>query len=70
MPIAGYGRVDGRRFALTGLVAEVDGSALIRHHLSGPVQDAGALGVELAEVLLSPGSRHHPEKTHIDGTVT
>jgi hydroxymethylbilane synthase len=56
VPIAGHGRVDGHRFALTGLVAEVDGSALIRHHLSGPVQDAGALGVELAEVLLTRGA--------------
>jgi hydroxymethylbilane synthase len=56
VPIAGHGRVDGRRFALTGLVAEVDGSALIRHHLSGPVQDAAALGVELAEVLLTRGA--------------
>jgi hydroxymethylbilane synthase len=48
--------VDGRRFVLTGLVAEIDGSALIRHRLSGPVQDAGALGVELAEVLLTRGA--------------
>jgi hydroxymethylbilane synthase len=56
VPIAGYGRVDGRRFTLTGLVAEVDGSALIRHRLSGPVQEAVALGVELAEALLARGA--------------
>ena len=56
VPIAGHGRVDGDRFALTGLVAEVDGSALIRHSLSGPRQDAAAIGVELAEVLLTLGA--------------
>ena len=56
VPIAGYGRMDGRQFALTGLVAEIDGSALIRHHLSGPAQDAAALGVELAEMLLARGA--------------
>jgi len=56
VPIAGYGRVDGRRFALTGLVAEIDGSALIRQHLSGPARDAAALGVELAEMLLARGA--------------
>ncbi len=56
VPIAGHGRVDGDRFALTGLVAEVDGSTLIRHSLSGPRQDAAAIGVELAEVLLTRGA--------------
>ena len=56
VPIAGYGRVDGPRFALTGLVAEVDGSALIRHRLNGAARDAAALGVELAEVLLARGA--------------
>jgi hydroxymethylbilane synthase len=56
VPIAGHGRVDGTRFALTGLVAEVDGSALIRHRLNGAARDAAALGIELAEVLLARGA--------------
>jgi hypothetical protein len=31
-------------------------AAFIRHQVSGPVSDAAALGVELAEVLLSRGA--------------
>ncbi len=56
VPIAGYGTVASGRFRLAGLVAEVDGSALIRHRLCGPADTAAALGIELAEVLLSRGA--------------
>ncbi|MFO7708764.1 MAG: hydroxymethylbilane synthase [Desulfobacterales bacterium] len=56
VPIAGHATVDGETLRLTGLVAEVDGSALIRHALSGPARSAARLGAELAEVLLSSGA--------------
>jgi hydroxymethylbilane synthase len=56
VPIAGCGRIEGPHFTLTGLVAEVDGSTVIRHSLSGPAASAERIGVELAEVLLSRGA--------------
>ncbi len=56
VPIAGYGTVAAGRFQMTGLVAEVDGSALIRHRLAGPANAAAVLGIELAEVLLGRGA--------------
>jgi hydroxymethylbilane synthase len=55
VPIAGHGRLDGGHFTLTGLVADVDGSTVIRHRLSGPAASAERIGIELAEILLSRG---------------
>lgn len=56
VPIAGHATVDGATVRLAGLVADVDGSALIRHSLAGPARSAARLGIELAEVLLSRGA--------------
>ena len=56
VPIAGYGRIEGSHFTLTGLVAAVDGRDVIKHSLSGPAAFAERIGVELAEILLSRGA--------------
>ncbi len=56
VPIAGYGRVEQQRFTLTGLVAELDGRTVIKHRLSGAVEDAEGIGQALAEILLSRGA--------------
>jgi len=56
VPIAGHGRLDGAFFTLTGLVADVDGSTVIKHRLSGPACSAERVGIELAEILLSRGA--------------
>ncbi len=56
VPIAGHGTLNKNTYHLTGLVADVDGSVLIRHSLAGPAQSAAHLGTELAEVLLSRGA--------------
>jgi hydroxymethylbilane synthase len=55
VPIAGYGVADEKRFYLTGLVAEVDGTTLIKDSRSGPVDGAVRIGIELAETLLDRG---------------
>jgi hydroxymethylbilane synthase len=56
VPIAGHGRLDGENFTLTGLVADVDGSTVIKDRLSGPAGSAEKIGIELAEILLSRGA--------------
>ena len=56
VPVAGHGRLDGAHFTLTGLVADVDGSTLIKHRLSGPASAAERIGIELAEILLNRGA--------------
>jgi hydroxymethylbilane synthase len=42
---------------LEGLVAEPDGSRVIRDSLSGPAADASRIGEALAERLLDAGAR-------------
>ena len=56
IPIAGHGKIENDRYMLTGLVAEVDGSRLIKDSISGPVEASENLGVELAERLLDKGA--------------
>ncbi len=56
VPIAAHGKIVNSTLQLDGLVGTVDGKKLIRHHLEGPLGQAEALGVELAEVLLQKGA--------------
>ncbi len=56
VPIAAHGRMEGDTFTLSGLVAELDGSTIIRETRSGPAHRSEAIGVELAEHLLTLGA--------------
>jgi hydroxymethylbilane synthase len=55
-PIAAHARLDGRRLMLDGLVAEPDGSRLLRDAAAGSADDPAALGVLLAERMLAAGA--------------
>jgi hydroxymethylbilane synthase len=56
-PIAAHARLEGERLMLDGLVAEPDGSRLLRDSASGNVNDPVALGDLLAERILTNGAR-------------
>jgi len=53
---AGHGEILADTFSLTGLVAGMDGSRIIKADLSGPADSAEAIGVKLAEQLLARGA--------------
>jgi len=55
-PIAAHARLDGDRLILDGLVAEPDGSRLLRDTASGGIDEPLALGTRLAERLLAAGA--------------
>jgi hydroxymethylbilane synthase len=57
VPIAGHAEVTGDRLELTGLVAAVDGSELVKETLTGATAAAEETGVGLAELLLARGAR-------------
>ncbi|MDY6903935.1 MAG: hydroxymethylbilane synthase [Thermodesulfobacteriota bacterium] len=57
VPMAAFAEIDGNTVSIEGLVADLDGSRLIRDHVSGNPEAAAELGVELAEKLLSVGAR-------------
>jgi hydroxymethylbilane synthase len=55
-PIAAYATLDAGRIHIDGLVAEPDGSRLLRDSCSGSAEDPAALGRQLAERMLSAGA--------------
>ncbi|SFU08811.1 hydroxymethylbilane synthase [Pseudoalteromonas sp. DSM 26666] len=56
VPIGAYALVDGEQVHLRGLVGAIDGSEILRDEISGHVDDAEKLGVELAKKLLAQGA--------------
>jgi hydroxymethylbilane synthase len=56
VPIAGHGEIIGNTFQLTGLVADIDGSRIIKSVLSGAVDSSESIGISLAEELISRGA--------------
>ena len=57
VPIAGFATLKDGVLALTGLVASVDGSKMIKKSANGSPADAEKLGIALAEELLAMGGR-------------
>jgi hydroxymethylbilane synthase len=55
-PIAAHAELEGKFLILDGLVAEPDGSRLLRDSLSGSVDDPAAVGGLLAERILAAGA--------------
>jgi hydroxymethylbilane synthase len=55
-PIAAHARLEGQSLLLDGLVAEPDGSRLVRDTVSGRIDDPAALGRLLAERILDAGA--------------
>lgn len=64
VPIAGHAKVTENSIVLTGLVAEVDGSLLLREMMSGPLDQGEKLGVEMADRLLEKGGREILENVY------
>ncbi|NTV42315.1 MAG: hydroxymethylbilane synthase [Syntrophobacteraceae bacterium] len=56
VPIGGFARVDGAEVELTGLVASLDGTVIIRRSLRGPREEAAEIGRRLAREVLRDGA--------------
>ncbi|WP_027180367.1 hydroxymethylbilane synthase [Maridesulfovibrio bastinii] len=57
VPIAAWSKIDGDSVALTGFVADVDGSKPIRLEKTGPVTEAWKIGTDLAKEVLAQGAK-------------
>jgi hydroxymethylbilane synthase len=55
-PIAAYATLDGNAMTLDGLVAEPDGSRLLRDSITGSAADPCSLGEQLADRVLAAGA--------------
>lgn len=56
VPIAGHGLLDGDRIILEGMVAELDGSKVIREEETGPKDRPEDVGINLARKLIDLGA--------------
>ena len=54
--IAGHATITDDRVSLRGLVASLDGKQVFEETVEGPVGDAEAMGISLAEDLLGRGA--------------
>jgi hydroxymethylbilane synthase len=61
-PIAAFAELDSGRLTLRGLVAEPDGSRIIRDTIAGPIAEAETLGNRLADRVLAAGARELLER--------
>ena len=64
VPLAAHAKVSNGRVALEGMVAELDGSRMIRDKKVGEYQDAERIGVELARDLLERGAKEILERIY------
>lgn len=62
VPIAGHGIINQNIYNIVGLVADIDGSQVIKQSLSGPADKTETVGTALAEKLLSMGADNILEK--------
>ncbi|MBN1850438.1 MAG: hydroxymethylbilane synthase [Deltaproteobacteria bacterium] len=56
VPIAGYAQLDGNALHLQGMVAELDGSKIIKDKMIGAQNYPEEIGIKLAERVLSSGA--------------
>ncbi|MDX1916286.1 MAG: hydroxymethylbilane synthase [Methylophilus sp.] len=56
VPLGAYAQRVGNQISITGFVASVDGSQMLRQNLSGDINHAEALGKALADKLISLGA--------------
>lgn len=57
VPIAGFALIDNEQIMLTGLVGNVDTGVILKEQILSHVSQAEALGVELANKLISLGAK-------------
>ena len=57
VPIAGFSTIDRDKITLTGLVGNVASGVILKHQVTGNVDNAEVLGVQLADKLIEKGAR-------------
>jgi len=57
LPIAAFGKLEGDKLTLEGLVAAQNGESVIRDKVRGTIADAEELGKKLAELIMEKGGK-------------
>ena len=56
LPIAAHALIEDKQIKLSGLVAKLDGSEIIKSEKQGGIMDTESIGNSLAELLLERGA--------------
>lgn len=64
IPIAGHATVSGESLSISGMIAAIDGSTILRDRVTGSTSEAAALGRQLATRLLESGGRAILDANH------
>lgn len=67
VPIGSHAEIEGDGLRLDGLVAEVDGSLVVRRAMTAPRTEAEALGLALSEALKAEGAGAILDRLYADG---
>jgi hydroxymethylbilane synthase len=57
LPIAAYGKLEGKELSLEGLVASPNGASAVRDKVRGAVTEAEELGKKLADMIMEKGGK-------------
>ena len=57
LPIAAFGKLEGDKLSLEGLVAAPNGESVIRDKVRGSIAEADELGLRLAEMIMEKGGK-------------
>jgi len=57
VPIGGFAELDGEQLSMRAFVGSPDGKELVEGSVSGSIEDAEKMGIELADDLLSRGAK-------------
>ena len=57
LPIAAFGKLEGDKLSLEGLVAAPNGASVVRDKVRGTIAEADELGKRLAEMILEKGGK-------------
>ena len=57
LPIADFGKLEGDKLSLEGLVASPNGESVIRDKVRGSIAEADELGLKLAELIMEKGGK-------------
>ncbi|MGQ8337888.1 hydroxymethylbilane synthase [Sunxiuqinia sp. A32] len=57
VPVACFSQVNKDQYKMTGMVASIDGSRIIKKEISAPLQEASEAAIELAQSILEDGGK-------------
>ena len=56
IPVGAFSEIDGDQYTITGLIANIDGSKILKHTAKGPIEVADKLALQVSGALIEQGA--------------